>query len=370
MERGLVDMRAADASLADASESEMRAGQIACACPPSLARANVTDNRLTLAAGFGLAVLAQALVLTVLPEQSRLIAPIPERVGWPFALLLVGAALASFPAALLVDNFGRRAAFGLGASLGAAGGTLAAFAIVKGNFFGLCLGAFWLGLAQGFALFYRHVAAQGAPRDGLVVLAGGAGAALLAPLFVWLAAAPGTTLLIAAGLHIGALGLSIRMPHMIAPSTRKNHGRPSPRFLVATLAGALAWFVMAAGMLHGPLTLAVCAATPAFIGGAMGWHLFSMYGPAALAARLPGLFPPAPALGAGLAIMLAGWSAVHLAASVTSVTLGLIVIGVGWGGANIGALRLLHEGARPSRTALAFHDLCLLGAAAAGALML
>jgi hypothetical protein len=35
---------------------------------------------------------------------------------------------------------------------------------------------------------------------------------------------------------------------------------------------------------------------------------------------------------------------------------------------NIATLRLLHEGARPSRLALALHDLCLLGAAAAGAL--
>jgi hypothetical protein len=131
----------------------------------------------------------------------------------------------------------------------------------------------------------------------------------------------------------------------------------------------MAWFVMSAGMLHGPLTLAVCAATPAFIGGAMGWHLFSMYGPAALAARWPALFPPLPALGAGLAVMLAGIWVVLAGASAPGVALGLVAIGVGWGAVNIGALRLLHEGARPSRAALAFHDLCLLGAAAAGALV-
>lgn len=367
MERGFVDVLAKDASQDD---DAMRMGQIVCACPASLPRANVTDARLTLASGFAFAVLAQALVLTVLPEQSRLIAPTGERVGWPFALLLVGAALASFPAALLVDSFGRRAALGLGASLGVAGGALAAFSVVKANFFGLCLGAFWLGLAQGFALFYRHIAAQGAPRDGLVVLAGGAGAALLAPLFVSLAASPGATLLFASGLHIGALALSVRMPHMIAGAAASaSEWRLSGRFVIATVAGALAWFIMSAGMLHGPLTLAVCAATPAFIGGAMGWHLFSMYGPAALAARWPALLPPFAALGGGLIASLAGWGVVHAGASATSVATGLVAIGVGWGAVNIGALRLLHEGARPSRAALAFHDLCLLGAAAAGALI-
>mgnify|MGYP003344252687 CR=1 FL=1 len=42
----------------------------------------------------------------------------------------------------------------------------------------LCVGAFWLGLAQGFALFYRHVAAQGSARAALAVFGGGAFAAL------------------------------------------------------------------------------------------------------------------------------------------------------------------------------------------------
>ncbi|WP_442754535.1 MFS transporter [Methylocystis sp. JAN1] len=368
MERGFADVLAKDASAAQ-DDGAMRMGQIVCACPASLPRAQITDNRLTLAVGFSLAVLAQALVLAVLPEQGRLMAPTAERVGWPFALLLVGAALASFPAALLVDGFGRRAAFGLGASLGVAGGALAAFAVARANFFGLCVGAFWLGLAQGFALFYRHIAAQGASRDGLIVLASGAGAALLAPLLVALAASPGATLLAASGLHIGALALSVRRPHMIAAAAGGSERRLSGRFILATVAGALAWFVMSAGMLHGPLTLAVCAATPAFIGGAMGWHLFSMYGPAALAARWPNLFSPFAALAAGLAAMLAGWGAVRLGASAASVAAGLVAIGSGWGVVNIGALRLLHEGGRPSRAALAFHDLCLLGAAAAGALI-
>ncbi|RTL90072.1 MAG: hypothetical protein EKK29_01660 [Hyphomicrobiales bacterium] len=355
-------------------EATMRVGALHCACPAAMQRANVTDNRGMLALGFALAVLAQALVLTVLPEQSRLMAPSVERIGWPFALLLVGAAVASFPAALLVDSFGRRAAFGLGASLGAAGGALSAFAVAKGNFFGLCLGAFWLGLAQGFALFYRHIAAQGSARGGLVVLAGGGGAALAAPLFLSVAPGPGATLLMAAGLHVLALGLSVRMPHAVAttvpvPVPAPASSRVTRGFALATLVGAAAWFIMSAGMLHGPLTLAVCAAGPAFIGGAMGWHLFSMYGPAALAASLPGLFPPVPALAVGLAVMLLGASAVFLGLSIASVTVGLIAIGVGWGAVNVAALRLLHEDVRPSRLALALHDVILLGAAAAGALV-
>ena len=136
-----------------ASDPAFRAGQIGCACPDDADRDAVTDNRLVLTVAFGLAVLAQALTLTTLPEQGRLMAPTAASVGLPFALLLIGAAVASFPATLLIDAFGRCAAFGLGASLGAAGGALCAFAAMRGNFFALCLGAFWLGPAQGFSLF-------------------------------------------------------------------------------------------------------------------------------------------------------------------------------------------------------------------------
>ncbi len=355
-------------SVDDLDDGAARLGHLACACPAALPRASITDNRATLAVGFGLAVLAQALVLTALPEQSRLMAPSVERIGWPFALLLIGAALASFPAAMLVDSFGRRAAFSLGASLGAAGGALCAFSIGKGNFFGLCLGAFWLGLAQGFALFYRHIAAQGAGRNGLIVLAGGAGAALGAPLFVSLAQTPGVALLAAAALYIGALWLSVRMPHVVARDLGVSDWRLSRNFFVATIAGALAWFGMSAGMLHGPLTLAVCSAAPAFISGAMGWHLMSMYGPVAVAARWPTLFAPLPTIGVALAAMLGGGAAIHVGASTASVALGLIAIGAGWGAVNVAAMRLLHDGERPTRAALAFHDVCLLVAAAAGAL--
>jgi APA family basic amino acid/polyamine antiporter len=48
--------------------------------------------------------------------------------------------------------------------------------MTRGHFPALCLGALWLGLAQGFGLFYRHIAASA--RGGVSVLAAGALAAL------------------------------------------------------------------------------------------------------------------------------------------------------------------------------------------------
>ncbi len=282
----------------------MRPGELACVCGSPEGGDDALDahDLGRLAAGFGLSALAQALVLSTLPEASRLLAPTLDRLGWPYALLLVGAALATFPAAFLIDAFGRRSAFALGASLGVAGGLLTAFAASRGNFSALCLGAFWLGLAQGFALFYRHIAARGsalATRAGLVVLAGGALAAGGAPALIRFGAlfgeGVGPLLIIAAALHALALWAATRLPHAIAPI--RLEARPAAasswRFVAATLGGALGWFLMAAGMLHGPLQLSLCQASRGFIGAAMAWHLLAMYGPAALAARWPKLAPPA-----------------------------------------------------------------------------
>lgn len=356
---------------ADGDILSVRPGQIACVCGPmGGARYDVRKEALwRLSLGFGLSVLAQALVLSVLPEASRLLAPNYDRVGWPFALLLIGAASASFPAAFLIDAFGRRSALALGSSLGIAGGLLSSYAIVKANFPALCLGAFWLGLAQGFALFYRHVSALGAS-GGAIVFSGGALAALAAPLAMFAAGGDaGATLIGAAGLHVLALALSVRLPHaLIAHEVGAATSSPNARFIFATLVGAFAWFLMAAAMLRGPLALSLCSAAPAFIGGAVAWHLIAMYGPAALAARWPALFSATPSVVSGMATMLASSWALVAAKSEMTLAIALIAIGVGWSLTNVGALRLLHSQGR-ARFMLALHDLCLLIAAAAGALI-
>jgi hypothetical protein len=365
-------------SVRDFSELPMRPGELSCVCGPSGAAVDALDVRdlWRLAAGFGLAVLAQALVLSALPETSIHVAPL-GRVGWPYAFLLIGAALASFPAAMLIDSFGRRAAFALGSSLGVAGGLLAAWGASRGIFSALCLGAFWLGVAQGFSLFYRHIAALGsalAARGGLLVLAGGAAAVGGAPAIIGLAGIFGegmTPLLVCAALlHSGALWLSTRLPHALPPmAPQVAPSGLSWRFAVATAAGSAAWFFMSGGMFHGPLSLSHCAASRGLIGAAMSWHLLAMYGPAAIAARWPSVVPPFGALAGGLATMLAAAYPIHVGASIASVSFALVAIGAGWSLVNIGALHLLHDGGRPPRAALALHDLCLLGAAALGALV-
>ena len=101
-------------SYADLDPAAGRAGRLDCVCAPGEeGKGGEALARLT--TGFGLAILAQTLVLAALPLAAAAVAPRPSLAGLPYALTLLGAALATFPASFLLDAFGRRAAFSLGA---------------------------------------------------------------------------------------------------------------------------------------------------------------------------------------------------------------------------------------------------------------
>ncbi len=114
-----------------------RPGHLVCACdltPPASPPVAAGAPGLGLAAGiFALTVLAQALTAAVLPTAGVSLAPKPIWAALPYALTLVGAGVATLPAAALADLFGRRAALALGASLGLAGGAVAARSFVAGS---------------------------------------------------------------------------------------------------------------------------------------------------------------------------------------------------------------------------------------------
>jgi hypothetical protein len=364
-------------SYADLDPQAGRAGRLDCVCPPGeegAARGGEGIGRLS--AGFGLAILAQTLVLSALPIAAQTIAPRPSLAGVPYAITLAGAALATFPASFLLDAFGRRAAFALGASLGVAGGVLAGWGALHRDFFSLCVGALWLGLAHGFALFYRHAAATGASgaRGGAVVFAGGALAALAAPAVLQATTLAGpfadaATLAAAGAVDLVALVVAITLPHALAPTRApESKGAPPGAFASATALGALAWFVMTAVMADAAPSLAGCGAAAAAVGGVIAWHLVAMYAPAALIRLTGAALPAGAALGIGGLMLAAGAIAFSFGGDVVSIGAAMFAAGVGWSLVNAGLLQWLYGAGAPSRLQLALHDFALLGAALLGAL--
>ena len=379
----------------DAEAEAARAGRLGCACPedaPRALRRALGIGRL--AGGFALVVLAQALTLGALPLAGAMLAPRPELGALPLAAFLLGAALASLPASFLLDTFGRRAAFALGASLGVAGGLVAAYAMALGAFPMLVLGAAWLGAAQGFGMFYRHAAAFGAAsglRAGMVarLLGAGALAGLVGPLLAGAAEAALTpytfagTLILAALAQLGALGFAVSLPEarfshadLTVEAMAQPQERPAPlawrALVLPTLIGALAWAAMTSAMAGAPLSLAGCGVGVPLISGVVAWHVVAMYAPALAGGALARWIGAAPLALLALALCLGAAVAVAQASEAVTISLAFLAVGAGWALASLATTLMLHGAgtpSRPSRLQLGVHDGLLLAAALAGVLV-
>jgi hypothetical protein len=360
-----------------------RPGHLVCACdltgaPTSAAVGSRAAGVASAASVFAFTILAQALSMAVLPTAGLVLAPSPAEAAWPYALTLVGAGVATFPATLLTDLFGRRAALALAASLGLAGGILAATSFAAGQFPGLLLGAFWLGVAQGFGFFYRHAAiprASDKTQTIAVVLGSGSLAALAAPGIMALSRslagplAPAAALLSAGAAQVVILGLAMTTSPGGGLGAAKSAEAPRPPvFVAATAAAAIAWFAMTALMARAPPSLALCGVGAA---GASGWiavHILSMYAPAALLGTWADRLGAGRLAAVGVLAALAALLGAGRATTALEFEAAMMLAGCGWGLALLGATLAIHRDGSPSPRLLALHDGVLFCAAVAGAL--
>jgi hypothetical protein len=367
-----------------------RAGRMACFCPPGAPSAGASFDSArwspgvaTLAAGFALAVLSQSLALGMLPLAGRLLAPDPRLMAAPYVAMLLGAATATFPASFLLDAFGRRAALALGASLGVAGGLIMAWALTINLFAPFCLGAFWLGVAQGFSLFYRHEAALGSTpgaqaRAAIIVFGSGAAAGLIGPAlaFTVAEAEPSklfpATALAAASTQVLVLVLAVfttaRAP--VLPGQPRAEGKPPNwrAFVAPSLIAGLAWFGMTAAMVAAPGAMAGCGIGVPVVFSAISWHVVAMYAPAFFTGGLSRRLGSQAVAASGLALIAAAWIIEFFASDYWRFAAALIVVAVGWSLATAGASLRLYVRANPSRAMLAAHDATLFLSAMAGAI--
>ncbi|MCB8821220.1 hypothetical protein [Microvirga rosea] len=356
-----------------------RAGQLDCVCAVASDDSPVAGrSTFLLATAFSLSVLAQILILGILPLAGLSLAPDHTWTSLPYAAFYAGAAVASLPASLLLDALGRRAAFSLGASLGIAGGLVLVWALVHWHFGALVLSAFWLGVAGGFSLFYRHAAAglsgQG-PRGTLLVFGAATLVGLVAPTLAGLAETMLSPLtfvgvaILAATAHIGSLVATAALPYGPERSFA-DEGATRTSFKdirLPTLVGSLAWFLMTFLMGATPLAMVGCGLAEA-VPGAIAWHVIAMYAPTLILATLPGRLGAARILSGGCAALLAGTLAFVLAGTVAGFSISTALVGIGWSLVTSGATLWIHRSGSPSRWALGLHDGSLLAGALLGAL--
>jgi MFS family permease len=151
-------------------------------------------------------------------------------------------------------------------------------------------------------------------------------------------------------------------------------GRPlleiarQPRFIAAALCGVIAYPMMNLVMTSAPLAMKMCGLSFSDSNFGIQWHIVGMYGPSFFTGALLTRFgaPRIVALGlaleaVGAMIGLSGITAMHFWAT-------LIVLGVGWNFAFVGASALVLETHRPQERnkVQAFNDFLVFGMMAVG----
>src|SRR5512139_231037 len=194
-------------------------------------------NILILALSQALMLSAIVLSMALAAILGAMLAPDKALATLPVAAMVIGTAIASLPAAMLMRRHGRRPGFLLGALLGVGGSALCGLALHQGSFAAFVVGHVLLGSYQGFANYYRFAAVEAAEPEQAgkaisLVVAGGVVAAFLGPqLGVWGRDWIGGQIFVGAYLAQGvlsliALGLLSRLDLPNAAATYAGTPRP------------------------------------------------------------------------------------------------------------------------------------------------
>lgn len=327
--------------------------------------ASSRGNILILALSQALTLSAVVLSMTLAAILGSMLAPDQGWATLPVAAMVIGTAIASLPAAMLMRRHGRRPGFLLGALLGVGGSLLCALALRQGSFAGFVVGHFLLGSYQGFANYYRFAAveAAGPQRAGKavsLVVAGGVAAAFLGPqLGQWGRDWIGGHLFVGSYLAQGVLSLvalvllsRLRLPGIVVAHVsavrplREILGQPALR--VAIFGTAIGYAVMIMVMTATPLAILGCGLPETSVTPVIQWHVVGMFAPSFFTGSLIQRYGAPRIMQVGFALLLG-----HVVLALSGVDFlhflsALVLLGVGWNFAFIGGTTLLTHTYRPA----------------------
>jgi len=279
----------------------------------------------------------------------------------PVTAYIVGAAVTTMPASLLMRRIGRRSGFILGALLGIAGALICGFAAFSHSFSLLCAGAFVLGAYNATGQYYRFAAADSAPADFKskaisLVLAGGIAGGIIGPesskltkdLFAG-AVFTGSYLSLGVFCVLAIALLSrIRIPPLTG-AERQDAGRPlleiarQPAFLVAVTSAVVGYGVMNLLMTATPLAMTACQLPFSDAAFVIQGHVIAMFAPSFVTGALIKRFGILTIMLVGVLLNFACIATALTGIDVTHFWVALVFLGVGWNFMFIGGTTLLTE---------------------------
>jgi MFS family permease len=282
----------------------------------------------------------------------------------PISLIVMGSMLSATPMAYIMQRFGRRTGFFLGALFGALGGAVGAWGLYTASFPVFLLGSLLTGTYMSAQGFYRFAAADTAseafrPKAISYVMAGGLLSAIVGPQLVKLTSMSMVipflgTYLAVIGVNLAGvlLFLLLDIPRPPVPAHDAPRGRSrmellrSPRIAVAIICATVAYALMNLVMTSTPLAVVGCGFTPSHAADIVSAHVLAMYIPSFFTGHLIARFGVERIVATGL-VILAGAGGVALAGvGLENFFVALALLGLGWNFGFIGATTMLageHE---------------------------
>lgn len=275
--------------------------------------------------------------------------------GW-----VIGAAIATFPASMLMKRIGRRGGFTLGTLIGMLGAAICSAAVALGDFWLLCLGTLVFGAYNGFAQYYRFAAADAAPMDFKskaisLVLAGGLVGGFIGPEMSKLTVDSLSTRYLGAYLSLMVflvIVLAVVQLLNIPPPSEAEQSEPGrplakiavqPVFIIAVLSAAFGYGIMNLFMTATPLAMGICGHPYASAAFVIQWHVIGMFGPSFFTGSLIRRFGLLQVMLLGAALLAVCIGIALAGVTVAHFWFALVLLGIGWNFLYIGGTTLLTE---------------------------
>ena len=319
------------------------------------------------------------------------LAPRPALATLPLSVMIIGLALTTFPAALIMQRLGRRPVFQATALVAAGAAVLGAQAIRADSFGLFCLATFLLGTTNAVVMQYRfaaaeHVAPELAGRAVATVMVGALVAAWLGPEIAILGADLvanahyAGSFYCAAALFVAAALLLSALPRrggalgrIGGPARPLGEVARQPEFKVAVLAGVVAYAVMSFIMTATPVSMHVMDhLSEQDTKWVIQSHLLAMYLPALVSGRIVVRLGVHPTMLIGT-LTMCGCVAIALLGGheVVHYWWAMVLLGIGWNLLFVAGTAMLTQTYRPSERfrAQAVNELTVFGSQATASLL-
>lgn len=334
----------------------------------------MTDTRRQSIRNIGLLSAVQALggsnssiIMSVAALAAVSFAPDPSAATLPVTAMIVGLALTTSTATMIIYRLGRTRGLMLGAAIGIPASIIASIAVIFGQFYLFAAGLFLVGASGAFMQQVRFAAADSVEPEFKSqaiswVMFGGVAAGFFGPQLsalsrTWI---PGVEYA-ASFMVIGVISLlsvlvlsGTRLAPTVAPGGPGAAGRPlsvllrQPEVILPMIGAALSYALMTLIMVAAPLAMVhLCGHSPTEAAGAIQWHVVAMFAPSFVTGAIIKRIGASLVTAIGLLLIIVCAVIALNGITVAHFTIALILLGLGWNFGFIGATAMLATSYRP-----------------------